>query len=81
MLKHTFFKVALTKATSFERALINIHYAELEDKYNSVTATARKLWQEGRITMGMFRKATMPAWKQFRSELKQRIKGVIGKHL
>lgn len=77
MLKFTWFKRTLTKATPLQRELATKTFNSLWEQYHLGTEHIRQLWQHGMISRTEYQKRTSYYFKSFRQELKARMEVIV----
>ena len=77
MIKYTWFKRTLAKATPIERDIATKHFNHLWDKYHMSTQACRELYQARQITLTAYRNATKDRFRALRLELQGTLAVVV----
>ncbi len=74
MLKHSYFKSYLAKATPLQREAATRHFNLLWQSYQVKTEFVRLLYQSRQLTLEAFRQAVKHDFRELRQELKARLR-------
>ncbi len=79
MIKYSWLKRTLTKATSLQRDIATKHFNQLWEQYDNQVNDYRRQLSNRQISVTTYRKLTQSPWKRFKSELHGVVKLLVGR--